>query len=749
MIDKHIEQILNNAFVKANKERFEFFTTEHMLLALCTNDMTTREALVELGADVTEMTENIKSFLTTNSPKLRNTQESTVPTSIFHRIIERTNVQRRSAARDSAGGIHILISIMDESESHAVYYIKKQGIKKLDLMHFASRTEVEGDQKVNEKSSTQDYDKENNPLQKYCTNLNKLAENGKIDPLIGRDNEITRTVQILSRRRKNNPILVGEAGVGKTAIAEGLAKKIVDNEVPPILTDAIIYSVDLGAIVAGSKYRGDFEKRIKSLVKTLIKMDNVIIFIDEIHALLGAGSTSENTLDASNLLKPALSSGQLRCIGATTYKEYKNSFDKNAALARRFQKIDILEPSKEETVEIINGLLPHFEDFHGVKYATDTVRHSVDLADKFIHDRYLPDKAIDLIDEVGARAKIQSPPKKRVNNRDIETVLAKIANIPEQTLSAGDKKTIKQLENRLQRQVFGQDKAIMAVTSTIKMAKAGLKDLEKPIGAFLFTGPTGVGKTEVSRLFAKELGVAFLRFDLSEYMEAHTVSRLIGSPPGYVGYDQGGLLTNAIANTPHCVLLLDEIEKAHPDIFNLLLQVMDYGQLTDSNGKSVNFSNVVLIMTSNVGAAALEKNNIGFTEVNRDSIIDISPDLKQTFSPEFRNRLTEIIEFSALSKDIVLKIIDKLIYELNTQIKSQNITLKVNKNAKKWLLDKGYNPLMGARPMSRLINKTIKQPLSEQILFGDLKNGGEVIVKLDKSQTNLMLETVSKSLVKL
>ncbi|MBS9781304.1 MAG: ATP-dependent Clp protease ATP-binding subunit ClpA [Gammaproteobacteria bacterium] len=744
MIEKHIEDLLNEAFRTANEQRFEFFTTEHMLLALCEKDTATREALVELGADVTEMAINLHSFLDKNCPKLYNSRENTAPTAAFHRIIERTNQQRHSAGKNTANGLHILIAMMEEKESHAVYYIKKQGIQQLDLMHLVSRIEGDTDTDGDDDDSN---DKEN-ALEKYCTNLNELAKDGKIDPLIGRQAEIDRTLQILSRRRKNNPILVGEAGVGKTAIAEGLAKKIVDKEVPAVLLDTVIYSVDLGAMVAGSKYRGDFEKRIKSLINTLSKKDNTIIFIDEIHTLLGAGSTSENTLDASNLLKPALSSGSLRCIGATTYKEYKNSFEKNAALARRFQKIDVLEPSKDETINIIKGLLQNFEEFHKVKYGKTAVEHAVDLADKYIHDRHLPDKAIDLIDEVGAKAKIQTPPKKRINNKDIEQVLASIAKIPEQTVSVNDRQAIKQLDKRLQQLVFGQDKAIGAVVSAVKLARAGLKELEKPIGAFLFTGPTGVGKTEVSHQLASQLGMTFLRFDMSEYMEAHSVSRLIGSPPGYVGYEAGGLLTDAISNTPHCVLLLDEIEKAHPDIFNLLLQVMDYGKLTDSNGKTVNFSNVLLIMTSNVGASVLEKNQFGFTSHtdNDNSVIDTSLALKRAFSPEFRNRLTDIIHFAPLSKDVVMKIIDKLINELNEQVKSQHITITINRDAKNWLLKNGYNPLMGARPMARLVNKVIKQPLSEKILFGDLKKGGKIKVSLDKTTDKLCLMTEKKVL---
>ncbi len=680
MIDKRIERILNRA-------------------------AETREVLVELGADVTEITQNLKSFLDKNSPRLTNNEESTIPTSGFHRIIERANQQRESAGKEIAKGIHLLIAMMEESESHAVYYLKKQAVKKLDLMHFISRTEGERTRQT----ASEKREGAENPLEKYCTNLNELAKAGHIDPLIGRENEIERTIQILSRRRKNNPLLVGEAGVGKTAIAEGLAKKIVDDEVPDLLKETTIYAVDLGAMVAGSKYRGDFEQRIKSLINLLISMEKSIIFIDEIHTLLGAGSTSDSTLDASNLLKPALSAGQLRCIGATTYKEYKNSFEKNAALARRFQKVDILEPSKAETIAIIQGLLPQFEKFHGVKYQRSTVAHAVELADKYIHDRHLPDKAIDLIDESGAKVKIQNPVKKRVVNRDIETVLAKMAKIPERTVSSSDKLKLKRLEKRLRTLVFGQDSAIQALTSAIKLSRAGLKDPEKPIGAFLFSGPTGVGKTEVSKQLANEMGMHFMRFDMSEYMEAHTVSRLIGSPPGYVGYEQGGLLTDAIANTPHCVLLLDEIEKAHPDIFNLLLQIMDYGTLTDSNGKSVNFSNVILIMTSNVGAAALEKNQIGFAQQDAELMLDISPALKRTFTPEFRNRLTDIIQFSALSQAVVMKIIDKLLADLNNQLAAQKIHVSIDKSAKDWLLKNGYSLLMGARPMSRLVDKAIKQ----------------------------------------
>lgn len=745
MIDKKVEQILNRAFTEANKSRFEFFTTEHMLLALCEKDIATREALVELGADITEMTKNLRDFLKKNTPKLAHNNESTLPTSAFHRIIERAANQRRAAGKEVAGGLHLLISMMDETESHAVYYIKKQGIKKLDLMHLVSRTEKENftdDSKDDESNS-------DNPLRKYCTNLNEQAQNGQIDPLIGRVNEVERTIQVLSRRRKNNPILVGEAGVGKTAIAEGLAKKIVDKEVPNVLENVTIYTVDLGAMVAGSKYRGDFEKRIKSLIKALEKMDDVIIFIDEIHTLLGAGSTSDSTLDASNLLKPALSSGALRCIGATTYQEYRNSFEKNAALARRFQKIDIVEPDKTETVEILNGLLPKFEAFHKVKYATTAVEHAVDLADKYIHDRHLPDKAIDLIDEAGASARIQTPPKRRVNDKDIEHVLAKIAKIPEKTISADDKRSLKSIDRRLKKLVFGQDDAIVALASAIKLSRAGLKELEKPIGSFLFTGPTGVGKTEVSRQLAKEMGMTFLRFDMSEYMEAHTVSRLIGSPPGYVGFDQGGQLTDAVSNTPHCVLLLDEIEKAHPDIFNLLLQIMDYGKLTDSNGKMVNFSNVILIMTSNAGASSLEKNSIGFSQNDSVPTQDTEKALKRIFTPEFRNRLSDIIQFAPLSKPVVLKIIDKLIDNLQEQLTPQKIDLNVEKAAKMWLLNNGYNPLMGARPMSRLIDKTIKQPLSEQILFGDLRKGGEVVVSVDEDDDGLQIQTKKKQLAKL
>ncbi len=739
MIDKNVEQILNKAFSEANQAGYEFFTTEHMLLALCKNDAQIREALTDLGADVEEIISNLESFIITNCPKTYNAHSSTLPTAAFHRIIDRVNLQRKAAGKEIANSLHILISIFDEEESHAAYYVKKQGIDQLAVIHFISHGDVNSEEEDNDHDESNS--KSSNPLKKYATNLNHLAKAGKIDPLIGREDEIERTIQTLCRRRKNNPILVGEAGVGKTAIAEGLAKKIVDGEVPEILADTIIYSVDLGSMVAGSKYRGDFEKRVKSLVNKLITMDNVIIFIDEIHTLLGAGSTSESTLDAANLLKPALSSGKLRCIGATTYKEYKQSFEKNAALARRFQKIDILEPSKAETVAIIKGLLPQFEKFHQVKYQANTAEHAVELADKYIHDKHLPDKAIDLIDEAGAKAKIQTPRKKRITHKEIESVLAKIAKIPENTVSRNDKQRLKQLEKRLQKLVFGQDNAITALTSAIKLSRAGLKDIEKPVGSFLFTGPTGVGKTEVSRQLANEMSMKFLRFDMSEYMEAHSVSRLIGSPPGYVGYDEGGLLTDAVSNTPHCVLLLDEIEKAHPDIFNLLLQIMDYGRLTDSNGKSVNFSNVILIMTSNVGASALEKNTIGFRADEDKDKIDTSPALKRVFTPEFRNRLTEVIQFAPLSKAILQKIVNKLIASLNQQLAKQAIYIYLDKSAKDWLLTHGHAPLMGARPMSRLIDKAIKKPLSEKILFGDLKNGGEIIVSLDKKSDKLVLTT--------
>ncbi|MPV85955.1 ATP-dependent Clp protease ATP-binding subunit ClpA [Ostreibacterium oceani] len=743
MIDKNLEKTLNLAFVKANQARFEFFTTEHVLLALVEEDSFTRDALISLAVDVTELANNLRGFLQHSCPKLSNREDNTVPTSAFHRIIDRASAQRKSAGKDIANGLHLLISMMDETESHAVYFLKKQNINKLDLMQLASR------QDTDEMPSDEENEGSSNPLTQFCHHLNAIAEQGGIDPLIGREMEVERVIQVLSRRRKNNPILVGEAGVGKTAIAEGLAKKIVDGDVPPVLADTQIYAVDLGAMVAGTKYRGDFEKRVKSLISALIKMDDVIIFIDEIHTLLGAGATSDSTLDASNLLKPALSAGQIRCIGATTHKEYKQSFEKNAALARRFQKINIDEPSKENTVAILDGLKPKFEKFHQVKYHKTAIETAVELADKFIHDRYFPDKAIDLIDEAGASAKIRVPRKKSVSKKDIETVLAKMVNIPSQTVSTDDKKLLKQLEKSLQQKIFGQDAAITALVSAIKLSRAGLKAPDQPIGAFLFAGPTGVGKTEVAKQLAEQLAIQFVRFDMSEYMESHTVSRLIGSPPGYVGYDQGGLLTDTVANNPHCVLLLDEIEKAHPDIFNLLLQVMDYGKLTDSNGKTVNFSNVILIMTSNVGASTLEKQSIGFTlGLNRDTAIDISPSLKRTFSPEFRNRLSDVIQFSPLARGEILKIIDKFIDDLNQTLIDQGITLTLSANAKNWLLDKGYDTLMGARPMSRLINQQIKMPLSEKILFGDLTKGGDVVVNVDNRLDQLVLKSQKRQLAK-
>ncbi|PIE45386.1 MAG: ATP-dependent Clp protease ATP-binding subunit ClpA [Gammaproteobacteria bacterium] len=741
MINKDIEKLLNEAFAEANQARFEFFTTEHMLLALCQKNNEVREALVYLSADISQIISNLQHYLDKNIPRIANNAETTIPTAAFHRIIERTNEQRNSAGKEMANGLHMLIALMQESESHAVYYLKKQGVKKLALMEYVSRTQPDNPAD----HDTEEDSDEKDPLKKYCTDLNALAEQGRIDPLIGREHEIERTIQILSRRRKNNPILVGEAGVGKTAIAEGLAKKIVDGEVPAILQGTVIYSVDLGSMVAGSKYRGDFEKRIKSLINRLTAMDHVIIFIDEIHTLLGAGSTSDSTLDASNLLKPALSAGTLRCIGATTYKEYKGSFEKNAALARRFQKVDINEPSKDETIDIIRGLLPQFEHFHKVKYGKHTVEAAVDLADKYIHDRHLPDKAIDLIDEAGSSVKIKTPPKKTVSQKDIETVLAKIARIPEKTVTVDDKRILKTLESRLHKKVFGQDDAITALASAIKLSRAGLKDLEKPIGSFLFTGPTGVGKTEVSKQLAEELNISFIRFDMSEYMESHTVSRLIGSPPGYVGHEQGGLLTDAIANTPHCVLLLDEIEKAHPDIFNLLLQIMDYGKLTDSNGKTVIFSNTILIMTSNVGASVLDKNPMGFGDISK-SDFDNTPAIKRVFTPEFRNRLTDIIQFAPLEKPVIIKIIDKMIALLNEQLAQQNIHIRLNKSAKNYLLRQGYNKLMGARPMARVIDKHIKKPLSEKILFGDLRKGGDVTISYHAKSDKLILTTKGKML---
>lgn len=738
MLNKNIEKILNHALSEANQARHEFFTLEHLLLALCQKDRPTREALVELGADLTEIVTNLLDFIDKNMPRLFDDAAETQSTAAFRRVIEHTSEQRRAAEKNSVSGLHLVIGLFEENESHAIYYLKKQGIKKLELMHLVSRLDNEPDESNGGTASAEKN--KNDPLKNYCSNLNELAKQGLIDPLIGREEELQRTLQILSRRRKNNPILVGEAGVGKTAIAEGLAKKIVDGDVPALLRKTEIYSVDLGSMVAGSKYRGDFEKRVKALVEKLATMKDTIIFIDEIHTLLGAGSTSDGTMDASNLLKPALSAGTLRCIGATTYKEYKNSFEKNAALARRFQKIDILEPSKTETVHIIKGLLSQFETFHQVKYVNGVVEQAVDLADKYIHDRHLPDKAIDLIDEAGAKAKIQTPPKKRITGKDIEWVVAKIAKIPEKSISSNDKKLLKGLERRLKQRVFGQDKAITTLTAAIKLSRAGLKDLEKPIGAFLFTGPTGVGKTEVSRCLSDELNIPMLRFDMSEYMESHSVARLIGSPPGYVGYEQGGLLTDAVANTPHCVLLLDEIEKAHPDIFNLLLQVMDYGSLTDNNGKKVNFSNVILIMTSNVGAAAQEKNKMGFANLQAVDY-DAMPAIKKAFTPEFRNRLSDTIQFTPLSEAVVLKIIDKLIAKLADKLTPQQVHISLKNSAKQWLLARGYNPLMGARPMSRLIDSEITTRLSEEILFGNLRKGGTVTVDVDKRLDTLLIHT--------
>jgi len=745
MIDKHIEKILNNAFIAANQARYEFFTAEHMLLALCEKDTQTRDAFVYLGADIVELTQNLQMFLSKNSPKLLSDENKTSPTTAFHRIIERAAAQRDAAGKGATNGLHLVISIMDESESHAVYYIKKQGISKLDLMHYVSHLEQTGQDSDNE---AEEKNERESALLKYATDLNAHARNGGIDDLIGREDEVERMLHVLSRRRKNNPILVGEAGVGKTAIVEGLAKKIVDGTVPAALRRATIYALDLGAMVAGSKYRGDFEKRIKSLIKELSSMDDAIVFIDEIHTLIGAGSTTDSTLDASNLLKPVLSSGQLRCIGATTYKEYKGSFEKNAALARRFQKIDIVEPSHDETVEIVKGLLPKFEQFHRVRYQSGVVEHAVDLAAKYIHDRHFPDKAIDLIDEVGARARLLAPPKKRVYRKDIESILAKIAKIPEKSLTSSDLKQLKNIERRLKLKVFGQDRAIEALGAAIKLSCAGLGDVERPIGSFLFTGPTGVGKTEVCKQLAVEMGLKFIRFDMSEYMEVHTVSRLIGSPPGYVGHEQGGLLTDAVANAPHCVLLLDEIEKAHPDIFNILLQIMDYGALTDSVGKTVRFHHVILIMTSNAGAREIEKYDIGFTTADGADASTSEATLKKVFSPEFRNRLSDIILFAPLQKAVVMRVIDKLIGQLAAQLVERNIRIRLQAKAKQWLLEHGYSAAMGARPMSRLIDKHIKQKLSESILFGELKKGGDVLVDVDKDNDDLTIRVKKITLAK-
>jgi ATP-dependent Clp protease ATP-binding subunit ClpA len=669
----------------------------------------------------------------------------------FQRVLQRAVFQVQSSGKKEVTGANVLVAIFSEQESQAVYFLNKQNVTRLDVVNYISHgiSKIHGDDEDQSVSSSQPDEESNpdnaqkSPLESYATNLNELAKKGEIDPLIGRKDEVERTVQVLCRRRKNNPLYVGDAGVGKTAIAEGLAKKIVDKEVPEVLLDSTVYSLDLGALLAGTKYRGDFEKRLKALLNQLKKEPGAVLFIDEIHTIIGAGSASGGVMDASNLIKPMLASGQLKCIGSTTYQEYRGIFEKDRALARRFQKIDVVEPTVDETVQILMGLKSRFEEHHNVRYTKQALQTAAELADRYITDRQLPDKAIDVIDEAGAIQRLMpvSKRKKTIGVGDIEHIISKIARIPPKSVSRSDTELLKNLERNLKMTVFGQDEAIEQLSTAIKLARSGLGSEQKPIGSFLFAGPTGVGKTEVTRQLAMALGIELIRFDMSEYMERHTVSRLIGAPPGYVGFDQGGLLTEAINQTPHAVLLLDEIEKAHPDVFNLLLQVMDHGTLTDTNGRKTDFRNVVIVMTSNVGAELISRSSIGFAE--QDHSTDSGEVLKRTFTPEFRNRLDGIINFAALTTETIAHVVGKLLVELEVQLESKNVTIEVDSEARTWLAENGYDKYMGARPMARLIKEKIKKPLANELLFGELENGGHV--KVTAKDDELKMEFIPKT----
>ncbi len=738
MIAQELEVSLHMAFVEARQKRHEFITVEHLLLSLIDNP-SAAEALRACGAKTDTLRKDLGGFIDEHTPTVAGNEDiDTQPTLGFQRVIQRAILHVQSSGKKEVNGANVLIAIYGEKDSHAVYFLQKQGVTRLDVVNYISH----GISKVPQQKSPVDgevtegevADKEAGPLEQYTINLNALALQGKIDPLIGRDKELERVIQTLCRRRKNNPLLVGEAGVGKTAIAEGLARKIVECDVPEILASANVYSLDMGSLLAGTKYRGDFEQRLKGVIKQLSENPNAILFIDEIHTLIGAGSASGGTLDASNLLKPALSSGQLKCIGATTYTEFRGIFEKDSALSRRFQKIDVNEPSVAETVEILKGLKARFEAHHGIKYSATAITSAVELSARYITDRHLPDKAIDVIDEAGAAQRIlpKSKQKKTINKTDIEEIVAKIARIPSQHVTLDDRGALKNLDRDLKAVVFGQEKAIDALAQAIKLSRSGLGNPDKPIGSFLFSGPTGVGKTEVAKQLAYCLGIELIRFDMSEYMERHAVSRLIGAPPGYVGFEQGGLLTEAITKKPYCVLLLDEIEKAHPDIFNILLQVMDHGTLTDNNGRKADFRNVAIIMTTNAGAADLQKSSMGFTNSKQkgDEMIEI----KRLFTPEFRNRLDATISFAPLDHDVIMRVVDKFLIQLEEQLHEKKVEAHFTDAVKELLAEKGFDPLMGARPMARLIQDTIRAALADELLFGRLANGGRVTVNLNKEQ---------------
>lgn len=747
MLSKDLEQTLNDAFRGARAKRHEFMTVEHLLLALLDNNDAIR-VLKACGADIGNLRGDLIEFVDATTPLIPEDEEErdTQPTLGFQRVLQRAVFHVQSSGKSEVSGANVLVAIFSEQESQAVFFLKTQSVARLDVVnymtHGISKVGNEGEGPDPTQSADQEegagMEGEANPLDSFATNLNDEASSGHIDPLIGRLDEVERVSQILARRRKNNPLLVGESGVGKTAIAEGLAKKIVDGEVPEILKDSVVYSLDLGSLLAGTKYRGDFEKRFKGLLAELKKREGAILFIDEIHTIIGAGAASGGVMDASNLLKPLLTSGKLRCIGSTTFQEYRGIFDKDKALSRRFQKIDVMEPSPDDAYKILKGLKSRFEEHHGLRYTDKALRVATDLSARYITDRFLPDKAIDVIDEAGAFQQLQPPSKRKkvVGVGDIEAVVSKIARIPPKTVSSDDKETLQKLEKNLQMVVFGQEDAIASLATSIKLARAGLRGGDKPIGSFLLAGPTGVGKTEVTRQLAGILGLELVRFDMSEYMERHTVSRLIGAPPGYVGFDQGGLLTDAVTKNPHAVVLLDEIEKAHPEVFNLLLQVMDHGTLTDNNGRKADFRNVILVMTTNAGAESISRRTIGFTQ--QDHSTDGMEAINKMFTPEFRNRLDSIVQFQPLGEDVILTVVDKFLTELQSQLDEKRVTLDVDEDARLWLVEKGYDINMGARPMERVIQEHIKKPLAEMVLFGSLaQSGGTAIVRLNKADNTL------------
>ena len=740
MLDSELEKNLNEAFKLAHRKKHEFVTVEHLFLSILGNN-DVLEVLNYCGADIEALQKNLESYIKETTPLISEEEEQEIqPTLGFQRVLQRAVFHVQSSGKKEVNGANLLVAIFSEKESHSVYLLQQEGITRLDIVSFMSHGK--NDEELEEEALTGNIDekiKDSSALEAFTLNLNREASEGRIDPLIGRKAEVERVIQVLARRSKNNPLLVGESGVGKTAIAEGIAKLIVENKVPELVQESTIYSLDMGALLAGTKYRGDFEKRLKQVLKELEENSNSILFIDEIHTIIGAGATSGGVMDASNLLKPALAKNGLRFVGSTTYKEFRGIFEKDRALSRRFQKVEVMEPSVDETIKILKGLKSRFEDHHNIKYTENSLKAAAELSSRYINDRYLPDKAIDVVDEAGARQRLlpKSKRKKTISEIDVEKIVASIARVPEKTVSSSDKVSLEKLEENFKRVIFGQDQAISSLSASIKLSRAGLGLVEKPVGSFLFSGPTGVGKTEVSKQLALIMGIEFIRFDMSEYMERHTVSRLIGAPPGYVGYDQGGQLTESVTKHPHSVILLDEIEKAHPEVFNILLQVMDHGTLTDNNGRKADFRNVVLIMTTNAGAQDMSRASMGFN--TQDHTSDGTEIIKKTFSPEFRNRLDAIIPFNPLDIDVIKTVVDKFLVELQAQLDEKKVQLEVSEQARDWIADKGYDKTMGARPMQRLIQEKIKKPLAEEILFGQFSSRGGVVY-VDQEEDGLSLK---------